>query len=163
MKHFLFLLLFILPMFGYAQGNDSIPVTEDDETHAVYAQLLGWNTNVLGIGKKARVEVDFGEESWGWRGNDGRDLLVDENGKQIKFNSMVDAMNYMGARGWKFEASYVVTVSGQNVIHWLMSKQIRKGESARDGIRQLRDVKREKQAEKEEKKKKGKAYDDPLY
>ena len=162
MKYLLFIIA-MCPFFVYAQDTDSTTISEDGETHAVYAELLGWNTNVLGIGKKAKVEVDFGEESWGWRGNDGRDLLVDENGKQIKFNSMVDAINYMGERGWKFEASYVVTVAGQNVIHWLMSKQIRQGESARDGIRQLRDVKKERQAEKERQKKKGKAYDDPLY
>lgn len=56
---------------------------------------------------------------------------------------MVDAMNYMGARGWKFEAAYVVNVSNQNVIHWLMSKVIREGENSREGIRQRRDKKKE--------------------
>ena len=30
-------------------------------------------------------------------------LGFDENGDVLKFNSMVDAMNYMGALGWEFE------------------------------------------------------------
>ena len=37
---------------------------------------------------------------------------------------MVDAMNYMGCLGWKFEQAYVVTVGQQNVYHWLLSKDI---------------------------------------
>ena len=134
-------------------------ITEAPEpaTRTVFAELLGWSTNVLGIGSSARVEVDFGDESWGWRGNDGRNLLVDENGKSIKFNSMVDAMNFMGARGWKFEASYVVTVAGQNVIHWLMSKEIPIDSDAREGIKQKRDFKKKKE------KKHNDRLDDPIY
>ena len=121
MKKLIISLLVLCPLIAWAQNQvvtDSVPPMK-----TVFAELLGYNTNVLGIGKNAKVEVDFGGESWGWKGNDGRDLLVDENGKDIKFNSMVDAMNYMGERGWTFEAAYVVTVAGQNVIHWLMSNE----------------------------------------
>ena len=151
-KLFILLLLTVVAASSKAQElQDSV---SQPKTITVYAELLGYNTNVLGIGKQATVEIDFGDESWGWKGNDGRDLLVDENGKDIKFNSMVDAMNYMGARGWKFEASYVVTVSNQNVIHWLMSKQIAEGENAKEGIKQRRDLKKEK---------KNKKYKDDIY
>lgn len=144
---------------AYAQEpTDSVPTGNEKEI-TVYAELLGWHTNVLGLGKNAKVEVEFGDESWGWKGNDGRNLLVDENGKDIKFNSMVDAMNYMGARGWKFEAAYVVTVAGQNVIHWLMSKIIHEGEDSREGIRQRRDKKKEKK----EKKRDSDKYSDDIY
>lgn len=138
----------------HAQSPDSVQLSSSPRIMA-YAELLGWNTNVLGLGKKAKVEVEFGDESWGWQGNDGRNLLVDENGDDIKFNSMVDAMNYMAARGWKFEAAYVVTVSNQPVVHWLMSKEVFEGEDPRKGIQQRRDKKKKD-------KKKDKDYD-PLY
>lgn len=62
--------------------TDSISKSEG-KLITVYAELLGWHTNVLGLGKKAKVEIEFGDESWGWKGNDGRNLLVDENGKDI--------------------------------------------------------------------------------
>lgn len=155
------LLIFIALCALTAQAQDSVPQTQDSvpPTKTVFAELLGWNNNVFGIGKNAKVEVDFGEESWGWSGNDGRDMLVDENGKTIKFNSMVDAMNFMGLHGWKFEASYVVTVGGQNVIHWLMSKEIPMDANARDGILQKRDFKKKKK----EKKEKYDKYTDDLY
>lgn len=54
--------------------------------------------------------------------------MVDENGNVIVFNSMIDAMNYMGNLGWEFEQAYVVTVgSGSTsslVYHWLLSRYV---------------------------------------
>jgi hypothetical protein len=36
---------------------------------------------------------------------------------------MVDALNYMGEKGWEFVQAYVVTISNQNVYHWLLKKK----------------------------------------
>ena len=152
MKRLLLILLIATALSARGQN-----VADTVQTKTVFAELLGWNTNVLGLGSKSKVEVDFGEENWGWQGNDGRNILVDENGKDIKFNSMVDAMNFMGERGWVFEAAYVVTVANQNVVHWLMSKTIGAGEDARQGVNQKRDFKKKK------KKKESPAYNDPIY
>lgn len=82
----------------------------------VYCEIVG--TSKM-FSKKLTIEVDFGQESTLF----SRETLVDENGKPIVFNSMVDAMNYMGTLGWEFEQAYVVTVesgsSATNVYHWL--------------------------------------------
>lgn len=82
-----------------------------------YCELVG-TQNLLG---KIIVSVDFGQVSLF---SDNR--LVDENGDVLKFNSMIDAMNYMGALGWEFEQAYVVTYyygkNTSNVYHWLLSK-----------------------------------------
>lgn len=82
-----------------------------------YCELVG-TQNLLG---KTIVSIDFGQVSLF---SDNR--MVDENGNVLKFNSMVDAMNYMGALGWEFEQAYVVThdygKSATNVYHWLLSK-----------------------------------------
>lgn len=154
MKRTISIFLCFMALIGYSRTpNDSIK-----SRRTVFAEILGVNNNLLGLGKEVRVEIDFGEESGGWQGNnDGRDLIIDENGKPIKFNSMVDAINYMGERGWKFETSYVLTVNNKNVVHWLMSKELNKGESAREGIRQMRDEWRERAENREKgKTKKGK-------
>lgn len=158
MKKLIIFLLMLCPIVAWAQ--DLVATDSVVPMKTVFAELLGYNTNVLGLGKNAKVEVDFGGQSGWW--NDGRDLLVDENGKDIKFNSMVDAMNYMGERGWTFEAAYVVTVSNQNVIHWLMSKEIPMEADSREGIQQRRDVKKDKKKEKK-KDKKQRNYDDAIY
>lgn len=47
---------------------------------------------------------------------------------------MVDAMNYMGKRGWVFEQAYVVTIGNQNVYHWLLSKEVTQDEAVNDGF-----------------------------
>ena len=47
---------------------------------------------------------------------------------------MVDAMNYMAKSGWVFEQAYYVTVNGQNVIHWLLSKEVTSDEEIKDGF-----------------------------
>lgn len=154
MKKFLLFLALIMPMMMLAQNEVPTPVQEDDEI-TTYALILGINKNVLGIGNKISVQIDFGEEKNFW-GNDGRDILVDENGKDIKFNSMVDALNFMGARGWEFENAYAITVGNQHVYHWLISKKIKAGENARGDLQQKRDKKKKKSN------KSSKDYD-PLY
>ncbi len=129
-------------MTGYAQETDTIQSTK---TKTVFAQIMGINKNVLGIGNKLSVEIDFGEEKNFW-GNDGRNEVVDENGKEKKFNSMVDAMNFMGERGWVYTDSYVITVGQQHVIHWLLQKEIGIDEDARGNIKQKRDkIKKKKE------------------
>lgn len=91
----------------------------------VYCEILG--TGSL-FSTKVRIDIDYGQEVSFWN-QDRR--LKDETGKSIKFNSMVDALNYMGTIGWEFVQAYVVTISGglggqQNVYHWLLKRELMK-------------------------------------
>ena len=85
----------------------------------VYCELLGIQKF---LSTKVTVSVDFGQE----RKFFGDNCMVDADGKVQEFNSMVDAMNYMGTLGWEFEQAYVVTMGSgagaSNVYHWLLSK-----------------------------------------
>jgi len=100
-------LLISLPFYG----QDTIQPKSRDSY--LYAELLG-------IAKlfsdKVNVSIDFGQNTTFFE--DTR--LRDENGKVIIFNSMVDAMNWMGSQGWEFVQAYVVTTGQQNVYHWLL-------------------------------------------
>lgn len=51
-----------------------------------------------------------------WNGLKSQQKLVDENGKEIDFNSIVDAANYMSEKGWNFQQAYTLFYEG-NVIH----------------------------------------------
>ena len=84
----------------------------------VYCQLVG-TSNFLQT--KVTVQIDFGQARKFFERNK---RLMDKNGKPIKFNSMVDAMNYMGRMGWEFTQAYVVTIGKQNVYHWLLKKKL---------------------------------------
>lgn len=85
----------------------------------VYCQLVGTANFTM---TKVTVEIDFGQARKVFERNK---RLLDENGKPIKFNSMVDAMNYMGSMGWEFVQAYVVTVGNSNVYHWLLKKKLK--------------------------------------
>ena len=57
-----------------------------------------------------------------------------KNGKEIKFNRMVDAANYMAEKGWTFQQAYSSTNSGIPVIHWIFYKDASNFDEARKGI-----------------------------
>ena len=114
-----------------AQGNSS------EKPFKVFVELIGHQANFFST--KVKVSMDFGEQS-AWASIGGKDGVVDESGQLIKFNSMVDALNYMGERGWKFEQAYTVTAGNQNVYHWLMSKEVSDYSEIKTGIQQRADL-----------------------
>ena len=111
----------------------------------IYCEILG--TQGL-FSKKVFIEVDFGQESKLFSNNS----LVDENGEVIIFNSMVDAMNYLGTLGWEFEQAYAIThgsgSTSTHVYHWLLSKYVGE-EGDKDALKTVDIIKQEQQASKE--------------
>lgn len=81
----------------------------------VYAEIVGESRL---FSTKVTVSIDYGQSTSFFENT----KVKNEDGSNRKFNSMVDAMNYMGALGWEFQQAYVVTTSQQNVYHWLMRK-----------------------------------------
>lgn len=77
-----------------AQGQDSLKVWR-------YVDL---NYNLGGFSSKSKVSIDAGESS-GWF--KPMEMLEDEKGKAIKFNSPMDALNYMSVKGWELVLSYI--------------------------------------------------------
>jgi hypothetical protein len=132
---------------------------ETPGTQRVYAELLGFGTNFFGANKNVVVNVDLGQYQSAFKSYS----LVDENGKSIKFNSMVAAMNYMGERGWKFVQTYVVTTSKQNVYHWLLYKDVTDQSQIYDGLMVSNTESAPEKAQKEQKEKQKKSKGDDIY
>ncbi|MCK9305131.1 MAG: hypothetical protein PHP30_07500 [Bacteroidales bacterium] len=115
MKRFiLFALIVFISHNLFSQENNQIK----NRDSYIYCEILG--TQKL-LSNKVAVTVDFGQNTR--FGEDTR--LRDETGKVIIFNSMVDAMNWMGGQGWEFIQAYVVTSQNQNVYHWLLKLDIK--------------------------------------
>lgn len=108
----------------------STTASAEETTQRVYAELLGTGTNFLNLNKNVKVSIDLVQFQSATKAY----TLLDENGKDIKFNSMVAAMNYMGERGWKLIQAYVVTVSNQNVLHWLLYKDVTDPAQIKEGL-----------------------------
>jgi hypothetical protein len=52
---------------------------------------------------KLNIIVDFGQETKFFQDTRMRD---EESGKLVKFNSLIDALNYMSEQGWEFVQVY---------------------------------------------------------
>ena len=112
------ILLFIALIYSstiFSQTVNDIPIKEID---VAYVQIVG--TSKL-MSKKVSIQIDFGQETKFFSG--GREAIVkDARGKPTKFNSMIDALNFMNENGYDFVSAYTLTMGNQNVYHFLLRK-----------------------------------------
>jgi hypothetical protein len=76
------------------------------------------------LSNKVTIDIDFGEEKSFWR--DTR--LKTEAGKIRKFNTIIDAMNYMGKEGWIFINAFPVRMGETEIFHFAFKRQFSKSE-----------------------------------
>ena len=112
------ILLFAFAFIGqqaFSQTVNDIPIKEID---VAYVQIVG--TSKL-MSTKLSIRIDFGQETKFFSG--GREAIVkDASGKPTKFNSMIDALNFMNENGYDFVSAYTLTMGNQNVYHFLLRK-----------------------------------------
>ena len=102
--------MFYLPLA--AQTVNDKPIREIDSE---YMQIVGIQ-NLMST--KVTVEVDFGEML------SGKDVKVkDAAGKTIKFNSMIDALNFFSKNGYDFVEAYGFTDGDVKTYLYLMKKR----------------------------------------
>jgi len=94
----------------------------------VYCEIIGKGT--WSFTGKIKVEVDFGQDNRVFEGINNDVLKDPATGKIRRFNSMIDALNFMAADGWIFVNAYNVSnrngTSGgmSNEYHYIMRKSI---------------------------------------
>lgn len=71
------------------------------------------------LSNKVTIDIDFGEEKSFWR--DTR--LKTDAGKIKKFNTIIDALNYMGREGWIFINAFPVRMGETEIYHFAFKKQ----------------------------------------
>jgi hypothetical protein len=112
------LISILILLIGFSISAYSQTTTDSITTSKyVYCELVGMSKF---LSTKVTVAVDYGEERSFFQDTRVRD---EQTGKVTSFNSMVDALNYMGMKGWEFVQAYVVTTGTQNVYHWLLKKK----------------------------------------
>ncbi len=86
---------------------------QNENASYIYCKIVGTQKF---LSHKVTVEIDYGQaKKFG-----EKQKLRDEDGKPVTFNSMIDAMNWMGSKGWEFCQAYVITTQNQSVCHWLL-------------------------------------------
>lgn len=76
------------------------------------------------LSNKVTIDIDFGEEKRFW--NDTR--LRTDAGKLKKFNTVIDALNYMGMQGWTFINAFPVRTSDTEIYHFAFKRLFPKSE-----------------------------------
>ena len=85
-------LLVVAPAALTQESNAKKYANQSEEYLAITAVGKAFST-------KWKVEVDFGQAfEWSVK---NKDLLRDEKGQVVSFNSPVDALNFLNSQGWK--------------------------------------------------------------
>jgi hypothetical protein len=91
--------------------------------NCLFAQKLERYCEVMAIGKmfsrKVTITVDFGEEKSFFKDTRVRD----DEGNLVKFNTLIDALNYMGTQNWKLVNAFPIETGGQSVYHFYFKKE----------------------------------------
>ena len=134
-KTTLLFVLLVSALMGYAQETIEVAPAQITEVEGfnpaakrVYAQL---SCEGQLFSTKVKVSIDFGQ-STSWLSSMSESRLVDKDGKEIKFNSMIDALNYLTQFGWRFAQAYVVpngsgskdSMSVSGTTYWILYKDV---------------------------------------
>ena len=87
-----------------------------------FCELIGRKKD---FSMQTSVSIDFGQKRTFMQ--DDR-IRIEETGELIRFNSMIDALNFMTEKGWKFVQAYVITVGSDNFKHWILKRRLSEAE-----------------------------------
>lgn len=74
------------------------------------------------LSTKVNIEVDYGNPRKLFSFKDNR--VKDDDGKIKKFNTAVEALNYMSTQGWKLVNAMAMTESNNIVYRYIMRREI---------------------------------------
>lgn len=124
-KIILFLAIIFMAIGAKAQST----IQSEDGKYPVYCDLKAYN--FWGVGK-VKVMLDMGAVS-----NNGGSFesLYGEDGKKIKFNTVMEAVNYMAKKGWILDKTYYITEgAGRAVLHYVLVKRVKNDNEIRAGL-----------------------------
>lgn len=111
-KIILIFFLVSISFLGIAQSNGSKTIEQ-------YCSL---NVMPRLLSNKVNIDIDYGNPRKLFSFKDNR--VKDDNGKAKKFNTAVEALNYMSAQGWKLVNAMAITEGGNAVYRYIMRREI---------------------------------------
>jgi hypothetical protein len=104
----------LLASFGASAQRDTSVIEQ-------YCQVIA--TPRL-LSNKVTIAIDFGDENSIWKDN----RIKAYDGKLKKFNTVIDALNYMGKDGWTFINAFPVRNGTDEIYHFAFKKLFLKSE-----------------------------------
>ncbi len=113
MKKFMLLAFLAVSFSSFAQ--------QDTSRVEQYCRLVAQNRL---LSTKVNIDIDFGDERKFFSDNRLRD---EETGKLKKFNTVVDALNYLGSQGWTLVNAFPISDGTNNsTLHYYFKRLFRK-------------------------------------
>ena len=75
------------------------------------------------LGTKETITINYGNRDSLWNTDEIYTLISNE---LKKYNSSIDALNYMGNEGWKIINTYSSSQSSYTIEHYILKKEIKK-------------------------------------
>lgn len=95
------------PLLSSAQQDSVQKATE------VYCVLI---TSEKALSKDVDIKIDYGYFK------DKR--IKDQSADVFTLSSIADALNVMSKQGWQFVSAYTTTLSGSNVCHYVLRREL---------------------------------------
>ncbi|MEP7110462.1 MAG: hypothetical protein ABI760_20880 [Ferruginibacter sp.] len=106
------ILIVSMVLFSFLASNAQTDTSAIEQ----YCQVI---TTPRLLSNKVTIDIDYGEEKSFWRDN----RLKSDGGKIKKFNTVIDALNYMGREGWVFINAYPVRFGETEIYHFAFKKR----------------------------------------
>ncbi|NOT51916.1 MAG: hypothetical protein HOP10_11650 [Chitinophagaceae bacterium] len=111
MKKIILIIFLLATINSFAQDTSKVEQ---------YCRLVAFNKL---LSAKVNIDVDFGQERKFFSDNRVRD---EETGKLKKFNTVTDALNYMGSQGWTLVNAFPVLEGSIYSYHYYFKKMFSK-------------------------------------
>ncbi|MCJ8153275.1 hypothetical protein MKJ01_05805 [Chryseobacterium sp. SSA4.19] len=114
-KMLTFFVTLAMTQVAFAQTVNDVPIKDIDVD---YIQIIGTGRS---LSTKVNVEIDFGQETKSISFKNGTNIK-DDRGRNMKFNSMMDALNFMSANGFSFQFAYTMNDEKDKAIYYILKK-----------------------------------------
>lgn len=116
MKKLALILGLFIGNFSVAQTVNDVPIKD---INVDYVQIIGTGR---GLSTKMNIRLDFGQETKSFSLKNGL-KIKDERGISVKFNSMIDALNFMSASGYEFQFAYTSKENDDDALYYILKRK----------------------------------------
>ena len=102
--------------FAFSQTVNDVPIKD---INVDYVQIIGTGR---GLSTKLTVRLDFGQDTKSFSLKNGL-KIKDERGIAVKFNSMIDALNFMSSNGYEFQFAYTSKENDDDALYYILKKR----------------------------------------
>ena len=103
---------------NYSSAQIIVKDIDINELDISYIELVGYNKSLFG--SKITIAIDYGQKF-----TLKSQLIKNAEGKDMIFNSMMHALNFMEDNGWEYVNNYALTMNATNVYHYLLRRKIK--------------------------------------